>query len=131
MEIMKTPEEKPEHLRDKKPEMKIRRKLNIQAKGKYLLGLNGRSRQDKEEIEQRLITREQRQEMMIPVRDQSGDWKGRYHGERDSAYIMPASKKNDELITVSLNRESSKDHQFQETHRTRRSEILFLQLCHI
>ena len=34
MEIMKTPEEKPEHLRDKKPEMEIRKKLNIQASKK-------------------------------------------------------------------------------------------------
>ena len=60
--------------------------------------MNGSFRQDKVEIEQRLITREQRQEMMIPVRDQIGEWKGRYLGDRDSA-----SKKNDELITVSLN----------------------------
>ena len=68
---------------------------------------------------------------MIPVRDQIGEWKGWYHGDRDSAYIKPASKKNDELITASLNWESSKDHQFQETYWTRRSEIVFLQLCHI
>ena len=40
---------------------------------------------------------------MIPVRDQIGEWKGWYHGDRDSAYIKPASKKNDELITASLN----------------------------
>ena len=65
--------------------------------------MNGSFRQDKVEIEQRLITREQRQEMMIPVRDQIGEWKGWYHGDRDSAYIKPASKKNDELITASLN----------------------------
>ena len=45
-------------------------------------------------------------------------------------YIVPASKTNDELITVSLNQKSSKDHQFQEAHRTKRSEIVSTIMSH-
>ena len=66
--------------------------------------------------------KEQRQEMMILVQEQGGERMSHYNRDRDRACIRPTNKKDDELIMVTLNQESrSKDHQFQETPRTRRS----------
>ena len=67
---------------------------------------------------------------MILIQDQGGERTRQYERDRESVYIMPASKTNDELITVSLNQKSSKDHQFQEAHRTKRSEIVSTIMSH-
>ena len=68
---------------------------------------------------------------MILIQDQGGERTRCYQRDRKSVYIVPASKKNEELIMVSLNQKSSKDHQFQEAHRTRRSEIVSTIMSHI
>ena len=51
--------------------------------------------------------------------------------KRECIYIVPASKKDDRLIAVSLRQESSKYHQLQKTCRTRRSEIVSAIMSHI
>ena len=114
---------------DKEPEMGIRKNAeekleNLSKQEKYLFGLNESFGQEKDEIEKRLITREQRQEMMIQVVNKDGERMVQYYKDKESVYIVPASKRNGGLRTVSLNQESSKDHQFQETHRNRRSQIV-------
>ena len=48
--------------------------------------------------------------------------------KRECIYIVPASKKDDRLIAVSLRQESSK---LQKTCRTRRSEIVSAMMSHI
>ena len=84
-------------------EIKKNAEENLEQLGKqekYLFSLNGSFRQE-DEIDRGLIMRKQRQEMMIPVRDQDGERAGPCH--RDIAYIAPASKKDDELMASSLN----------------------------
>ncbi len=127
--IRKNAAEKLEYLRDKEPDIEIRKNLeekleHLVKQEKYHFGLNGNFRQDKGEIERGLIMREQRQEMMIQVVIKDGERMVQYYRDKESAYIVPAIKRNGGLRTISLNRESSKDHQFQETHRNRRSQIV-------
>ena len=129
MGIRKNAEEKLEYLRDKEPDIEIRKNFeekleHLGKQEKYQFGLNGNFRQDTGEIERGLIMREQRQEMMIQVVNKDGERMVQYYKDKESVYIVPASKRNCRLRTVSLNRESSKDHQFQETHRNRRSQIV-------
>ena len=74
--------------RDKKPEIEIRKNAeekleNLSKQEKYLFGLNESFGQEKDEIEKRLITREQRQDRMILVRNQGGERTGGY--QRDIA----------------------------------------------
>ena len=63
--------------------------------------------------------REPRQEM-IPEQDQSEERTRRYHRDRDSMYMAPASKKYEGLITVSFNQ----DHQSQRKHIARGIETV-------
>ena len=114
---------------DKEPEMGIRKNAeekleHLGKQEKYQFGLNGNFRQYKGEIERGLIMREQRKEMMLQVVNKDGERMVQYYRDKESVYIVPASKRNGGLRTVSLNQESSKDHQFQETHRNRRSQIV-------